>query len=467
MYFNATCFRNQALTTTVAGTRPRGAERPWRRIRSRCRRARIRSCNPASLTARRPGGARCTRGHCAARTRTATVLRCSWGERDDYNQPALDLRVTCRRRRRLLRGMTECRSCRNPFSAGRSQPRWRSDCRSRPMARFARDANVLRDAHNGGRQFRCRRIPRRGAECVLRRPASRYFSFLLQNLDQFFQARQLFEDEASRVLFDQLILFRVMGHLHVAFHSTTPQTVRTPTRRSWWVIDTDDVSQLVHCRSIWCRDASAISGQGMERKRGVHVPLPQYYFSRATSRSRRSRRSGDRRRRLLRRHRARLRRRSGRRRTRHVFDPLPRHCAIMRQAVDMNPAAGAANIDPSVWPSDHVTDVAHCRRRRINPGARLAIPDPDAYIDESVTATACRASTSSRWTSREASWRRCRRGQSALRRWRPKLAISLYHRPEDFFSIPRGYIRSALGYRLLPRPPQHSSRGNGCSYATT
>jgi hypothetical protein len=38
--------------------------------------------------------------------------------------------------------------------------------------------------------------------------------------------------------------------------------------------------------------------------------------------------------------------------------------------------------------------------------------------------------------------------EAAIRRWRPKLAISLYHRPEDFFSIPLWIDGLALGYKL-------------------
>jgi len=38
-----------------------------------------------------------------------------------------------------------------------------------------------------------------------------YFAFLLKNVEIFFRSRQLLEDETSRALYDQLILFRVLG----------------------------------------------------------------------------------------------------------------------------------------------------------------------------------------------------------------------------------------------------------------
>jgi len=41
-----------------------------------------------------------------------------------------------------------------------------------------------------------------------------------------------------------------------------------------------------------------------------------------------------------------------------------------------------------------------------------------------------------------------RGAEKSLRRWRPKLAISLYHRPEDFFAIPLWLKSLDCGYRF-------------------
>jgi len=38
--------------------------------------------------------------------------------------------------------------------------------------------------------------------------------------------------------------------------------------------------------------------------------------------------------------------------------------------------------------------------------------------------------------------------EATIRRWRPKLAISLYHRPEDFFSIPSWIDSLGVEYRF-------------------
>ena len=42
-----------------------------------------------------------------------------------------------------------------------------------------------------------------------------------------------------------------------------------------------------------------------------------------------------------------------------------------------------------------------------------------------------------------------RGGESTIRRCRPKLAISLYHRSEDFFAIPLWIDSLGLGYRFF------------------
>ena len=44
---------------------------------------------------------------------------------------------------------------------------------------------------------------------------ARYMSFLVDHADEFHAARGLLEDQASRNLFDKLVLFRLLGHLCV------------------------------------------------------------------------------------------------------------------------------------------------------------------------------------------------------------------------------------------------------------
>ena len=42
-----------------------------------------------------------------------------------------------------------------------------------------------------------------------------------------------------------------------------------------------------------------------------------------------------------------------------------------------------------------------------------------------------------------------RGAEETIRRWRPKLAISLYHRYEDFITIPAWIDALGLGYRFF------------------
>jgi len=68
-----------------------------------------------------------------------------------------------------------------------------------------------------------------------------YFAFLLKNVEHFFSSRQLLEDETSRSLYDQLILFRVLGHLHVRLPFNTPENrAHIATAASWRVEETED-----------------------------------------------------------------------------------------------------------------------------------------------------------------------------------------------------------------------------------
>ncbi len=50
---------------------------------------------------------------------------------------------------------------------------------------------------------------------------AQYMGFLVENKEAFYAARGLLEDHASRNLFDKLVLFRLLGHLHVRLPLTT------------------------------------------------------------------------------------------------------------------------------------------------------------------------------------------------------------------------------------------------------
>jgi FkbM family methyltransferase len=281
-----------------------------------------------------------------------------------------------------------------------------------------------------------------------------YFSFLLKNSGAFFRARQLLADEASRGLFDQLILFRVLGHLHVRLPFNTPENrAHLETAASWWVTDTADVGPYGPL-SIYLVPGTGrdIRIKGWKENVTWTFLYRQYYFSRGRVEIRPE--PGD-----------------------HVidaggcfgdtaigfadavgsaghvyvFDPLPRHCAIMHQSVAMNPEL-APHI--SIFPyglTDHVNDAPPLPADdRINPGARLTDAGvPTLTIDAAVKDHDVQCIDFIKMDIEGSELGALRGAESSLRRWRPKLAISLYHRPEDFFSIPTWIDSLNLGYRFF------------------
>src|SRR5437867_3661050 len=281
-----------------------------------------------------------------------------------------------------------------------------------------------------------------------------YFSFLLKNIEQFFRARQLLQDEPSRALYDQLLLFRVLGHLHVRLpFNTVENRACLATAESWRVEDTND-SGAFGPLSIF-----RVPGEGHDiRVKGWKENITwtflyrQYYFDRGGVEIKPA--QGD--------HvvdaggcfgdtALGFADTVGKDGHVYVFDPLPKHCAIMRQQLAMNPAL-APRI--SIFPlglTDHVNDVPPLAEDgRIDPGARIqAAVFPTTTIDEAATRSNVPRVDFIKMDIEGSELSALRGAESSIRRWRPKLAISLYHRPEDFFSIPSWIDSLDIGYRLF------------------
>jgi FkbM family methyltransferase len=135
----------------------------------------------------------------------------------------------------------------------------------------------------------------------------------------------------------------------------------------------------------------------------------------------------------------------------YVFDPLPKHCAIMAQQLTMNPILAPR---VSIFPfglTDQVNDVAPLvEDGKIDPGARiLSSAMPTTTIDEAVAKSNAPRVDFIKMDIEGSELSALRGAESTIRRWRPKLAISLYHRPEDFFSIPSWIDSLGIGYRLF------------------
>ncbi len=280
-----------------------------------------------------------------------------------------------------------------------------------------------------------------------------YFLFLLRNADRFYRARTLLADEASRQLFDQLVLFRILGHLHVRLPFNTPENrACIATAQQWWREDTADSGPFGPL-AIYAVPGSAgdIKVKGWKENVVWTFLYRQYYFERdgvaiapepgdhvidaggcfgdtALGFADAVGGSGH----------------------VYVFDPLPMHCRIMREQLAMNPAlAPRIGIFPYGL-SDHSNAIAPAAGDGvIDPGARV-VEDamPMTTIDETVARAGAPRVDFVKMDIEGSELAALRGAEATLRRWRPKLAISLYHRYEDFFTIPAWIDALGLGYRF-------------------
>lgn len=281
-----------------------------------------------------------------------------------------------------------------------------------------------------------------------------YFSFLLRNVERFFQARELLADQVSRDLFDQLILFRVMSHLHVRLPFNTPEhRGQGATADSWRVVDTDDAGLLgplaiflvpgktgdirVKC---WRENVAAtwLQRQYYFERDGVRIePGPGDHIVDAGGCF------GDTALEF-----AAVAGPSGRV---HTFDPIPKHCAVIRENLAMNPA-----LAPRIAIHE-VGLAAHERVGRGRSGSEGVINPGATAFDESISTTTLDTLAANGTLPRvdfikmdiEGSELDALKGaESVLRAQRPRLAISLYHRREDLFAIPLWIDALGVGYRF-------------------
>ena len=282
-----------------------------------------------------------------------------------------------------------------------------------------------------------------------------YFSFLLRNASRFFQARQLLADEVSRQLYDQLILFRIMGHLHVRLpYSASELQKHRDTADSWRIAETADAGLLgplaifsvpwqgeeirVKC---WRENVTAtfLARQYYLHRDGLIVePTPGDHvidaggcfgdtalaFAHAVGGTGRV----------------------------YTFDPLPKHCNIMRESFRANPtlASRISIFEVGLADADRVGVAARLPGESIDPGA-TAFDEavPTRTIDSLVTEGVLPRVDFIKMDVEGSELAALRGGVAALRQWKPKLAISLYHKPEDFFSIPLWLDSLRCGYRFF------------------
>jgi FkbM family methyltransferase len=135
----------------------------------------------------------------------------------------------------------------------------------------------------------------------------------------------------------------------------------------------------------------------------------------------------------------------------YTFDPMLRHCEIMREAFQMNSnlASHIDLFDVGLSDSERPRDAAHSAATSVNYGARLEDGLPTRTIDGLANSNQIERIDFIKLDVEGSELGALRGGEQALRRWRPKLAISLYHKPEDFFTIPLWLDSLGSGYRFF------------------
>lgn len=290
-----------------------------------------------------------------------------------------------------------------------------------------------------------------------------YFAFFLKHVSSFFDARQLLCDEQSKEIFDQLILFRILGHLHVRLPFNTPEATNYHAITDQWKIeDTQDKSSLgtlaifavpfdegpmrLKCwaanvawtflfrQYFYARGGEIIapaSGDGVIDAGGCFGDTALSFAREVGSKGHV-----------------------------HTFDPLKRHCAIMRESFAMNTelAKRISIYEVGLADKDDQGSPNHARDMAIDPGARISVGGdlPTRTIDSLVAEGAIDRIDFIKMDIEGSELPALIGAESALRRWRPKLAL---------FSLPpaRRFLRdsdldSFAGMRIstLSSALQHS-----------
>ena len=277
-----------------------------------------------------------------------------------------------------------------------------------------------------------------------------YLRCLVENVDSFHTARALLADEASHALFDQLILYRLLGHAHVRLPAKGRRQAVPP---EWKVDETGDMGMFgplsifsvpYKGREIWVKcgassvAATFLSGQYYFDREGVCIQPEDgdYVIDGGGC-------LGD----------TALAFAADVGANGHIysFDPMLRHCEIMREAFQMNSmlASHIDLFDVGLANGDSERDVAHSTAGAINHGARLEAGLPTRTIDGLVSSRKIERIDFIKLDIEGSELMALRGAESSLKRWHPKLAISLYHRPEDFFAIPLWLDSLECGYRFF------------------
>ena len=273
-----------------------------------------------------------------------------------------------------------------------------------------------------------------------------YFLFFEHHRHEFFATRCLLRDRVSQDLFDQLLLFRMLGHLHVRLPFNNPPKGNYRETINKWRVNGSGESGLSGELSLFVVPVGeeAVCMKCWPGNIAANRLFKQYYFSRdhvvvAPDAGDHAIDAGacfgdtalffacD----------------VGDRGHVYSFDPMPQHCEIMRENFEMNPAIAPRITLFPVGLSDHA-NAGNGARRYIDPGARLTEDLPARTIDSLDVPKIDFIKMDIEGSELAA----LKGGEQTIRRDMPKLAISLYHRPEDFFVIPEWIDSLGVGYKL-------------------
>ena len=288
-------------------------------------------------------------------------------------------------------------------------------------------------------------------KCEARR--AEYLAFIDEHRELLFQAYRLWGDQTSRELFVGLLLFRALGHQWVrlpsnndAFWQAKRLIDRLPSSRSL-LADTDDLADLRHfdltlaearCR-IDCLRANLLftfllrqyhlqrGDVTIEPGAGDHVIDGGACFGDTAIDFARA---------------------VGSRGRVYSFEVVARHLEVIRHNLDQNPELQNVQVHP-VGLSDRSRD-GQVAPRRLDPGFSVSSDGsvPLQRIDDLVEAGVIERVDLIKMDLEGHELSALRGAERALRRFRPRLAISLYHRWDDYFRIPLYLDGLGLGYRF-------------------
>jgi FkbM family methyltransferase len=319
-------------------------------------------------------------------------------------------------------------------------------------------ASYLSLAHNyEDNNFDHRRFPHADSESVFQIDDHlQYLKFFFSNFRRLVATRNRLADEYSKNLFDQLIEYRLLGHIHV----------RLPTNTSdHW--DTRQVAQRLKVAESGNRgmlgplSVFALEFLGHPLRLEVWGVawtffFKQYFFERDGMRI--CPQPGD-----------------------HVidagaclgdtalafaaavgsggriysFEMMPKHLAIIRNNLNMNPALAGRIELFSCGLSRDSNEIEESQIEEsqpgggIDPGARLSLDAfPVRSIDLLVAEQRIERVDFIKMDIEGSELDALQGAENAIRTFKPNLAISLYHRFDDFWTIPAYICGLGLGYRL-------------------